>query len=167
MSNISLKTNKEKRGSISLNKLIEQISIKMNDDDATYKNMNNRHQGCILSLLIKNYNEKRNSFKTTDTNIFMPYNPNYKFSEIKRFDELNNSLSDISDFDLENQINKDKSEFNSSEEDNSEEGEEIVIHNKQVFNKKKYDSEYENELEKDFKEILKELHIGEKLEHKL
>ena len=48
----------------------------------------------VLSSLIKNI-ERQNSLKTTDTKLPIL---DYDFSEIKRFNELNHSLSDISEF---------------------------------------------------------------------
>ena len=74
------------------------------------KELNKR---CILSLLSNN--EKGvSSVKTVDTNLSKFFHIKYNYEEIKRFDEINNSLSDISDFDLEMDNNEDDSEFNSS-----------------------------------------------------
>ena len=121
------------------------------------------HKGPILSLLLKN-RERKNSLKTTDTNILKPFSLDYDFKEIKRFDELNNSLSDISELDLEkDNNNENKSEFNSSQEYNSQSDDEtIVIKDKRKFNCRKFDYEYEKELEKDYEEIIKYLKFGEK-----
>ena len=119
------------------------------------------HKGPILSLLLKN-RERKNSLKTTDTNI-EPFSLDYDFKEIKRFDELNNSLSDISELDLEKENNENKSEFNSSQENNSQSDDEtIVIKDKRKFNCREFDFEYEKELHKDYEEIIKYLKFGEK-----
>ena len=126
--------------------------------------INKKHHGSILSLLIKS-DDRKSSLKTTDSDIFQSSFLDYKIKEIKKFDELNNSLSDISEFDLENYNEEnDKSEFNSSEEDSNGEfvDEEIIFKRRRNYNIRKYDSEYENELEKNFEEIIKILHINEK-----
>ena len=129
-------------------------------DKSIYK----KHNGSILSLLKKS-DDRKSSLKTTDIEIFQSSFLDYKIKEIKKFDELNNSLSDISEFDLENYNEEnDKSEFNSSEEENDAEfvDEEIILKRRRNYNIKRYDSEYENELEKNFEEILKILHNNEK-----
>ena len=120
---------------------------------------NNIIQPPILSSLIKNI-ERQNSLKTTDTKLPVL---DYDFCEIKRFNELNHSLSDISEFDLEKDKDKNKSEFNSSESNNSDFEDEIII----VKSKKKVDLrninyEYEKELEEEYEEILKDLKFGKK-----
>ena len=126
--------------------------------------INKKHHGSILSLFIKS-DDRKHSLKTTDSDIFQSTFLDYKINEIKKFDELNNSLSDISEFDLENYNEEnDKSEFNSSEEESNGEfvDEEIIFKRKRNYNIRNYDSEYENELEKNFEEIIKILHINEK-----
>ena len=126
--------------------------------------INKKHHGSILSLFIKS-DDRKHSLKTTDSDIFQSTFLDYKINEIKKFDELNNSLSDISEFDLENYNEEnDKSEFNSSEEESNGEfvDEEIIFKRRRNYNIRKYDSEYENELEKNFEEIIKILHINEK-----
>ena len=131
---------------------------------ATDKSVYKKHHGSILSLLTKS-DDRKSSLKTTDSDIFQTSFLDYKVKEIKKFDELNNSLSDISEFDLENYNEEnDKSEFNSSEEDNDGEfvDEEIISKRRESYNIRKYDSEYENELERNFEEIIKILHINEK-----
>ena len=50
------------------------------------------NKASILSLL-KNKNRSRTSIKTEDTNIFKSPKLDYDLNEIKKFDELNNSLS--------------------------------------------------------------------------
>ena len=123
---------------------------------------NNKNKGTILSLLAKKNDKKKNSFRTVDS-ILKTSNLEYSFDEIKRFDELNNSLSDISEFDLEKE-KEDTSEFNSSE-DESDDSEDIKIEKKERRNfirKENYD-EFENEIEKEYKEILNQLHKEKRL----
>ena len=123
---------------------------------------NNKNKGAILSLLANKNDKKKNSFRTVDS-ILKTSNLEYSFDEIKRFDELNNSLSDISEFDLEKE-KEDTSEFNSSE-DESDDSEDIKIEKKERRNfirKENYD-EFENEIEKEYKEILNQLHKEKRL----
>ena len=133
-----------------------------------YNNINNpifkNHQGIILSLLVnKNSNKnkfRRSSIKTADTdkNSKTKMILSYNSSEIKKFDELNNSFSNISEFDLEKGKNGDDSEFNSSEiDDDSIEEEDIVTKTKKK-EEKKNDSEFEIELEKNFEDIVNMLY---------
>ena len=78
------------------------------------------------------------------------------YESTKKFDELNKSLSDISEFDLEDK--KELSFYNSSEEDNVIEEEEIRHKSKKRLSTIKYkDDDYENEIENEFKELLKHL----------
>ena len=123
---------------------------------------NNKNKGTILSLLAKKNDKKKNSFRTVDS-ILKTSNLEYSFDEIKRFDELNNSLSDISEFDLEKE-KEDTSEFNSSE-DESDDSEDIKIEKKERrnFNRKENYDEFENEIEKEYKEILNQLHKEKRL----
>ena len=93
--------------------------------------------------------------KTAHTNICAPMRFDYDLSEVQKFDELNNSLSDISEFDLE-KSEEEKSEFNSSEEDDSFIEEEIIF-KKEKLNRKKLDVEYEIELDKEMEDIMQEL----------
>ena len=154
MSNVKKKPQKANY-SILLNEYNNKVP---NDiDKSVYK----KQHRSILSLLIHS-DDRKSSLKTTDSNIFQSSFLDYKIKEIKKFDELNNSLSDISEFDLENyNEKKDKSEFNSSEEDINGEfvDEEIIFAKKKNYNIRKYDSEYENELERNFEEIINILHI--------
>ena len=115
----------------------------------------NKQQNSILSLFTSK-NKRRNSVKTADTNICNPMKLDYDLSEIKKFDELNNSLSDISDFDLE-KSEEEESEFNSSEEDNSFVDDQIIIKKEKMNHNKKFDVEYEIELNKELENIIKEL----------
>ena len=112
---------------------------------------------CILSLLTDKMdkdNSRRTSLKTNDTYLI---ENDFKFDyEIKKFDELNNSLSEISDFDLEQNEDCNESDFNSSEDEN----ENVIEDDKIIFKykpKKEYDDEYEIQIEKEYEEILKEI----------
>ena len=125
--------------------------------------INNHCKYCILSLLI-NSNKRKDSVKTNTS--FTPKMDifNYKYDSSKKFDELNKSLSDISDFDLEGK--EELSFYNSSEEDNVIE-EEVIIHKskKRLSSIKIKDDEFENEIENEFKDLLKQLNI-KRTEHK-
>ena len=119
----------------------------------------NNNKGIILSLLTNKDKDsnRRNSFKTTDTNFLFPPSLDYNYQEIKRFDEFNDSLSNISEFDLEKD-NEDNSEFNSSEEDNNNsEVEFIEIKSRKKIYGKENDIEYEIQLEKECDEIVNKL----------
>ena len=119
----------------------------------------NNNKGIILSLLTNKDKDsnRRNSFKTTDTNFLFPQSLDYNYQEIKRFDEFNDSLSNISEFDLEKD-NEDNSEFNSSEEDNNDsEVEFIEIKSRKKIYGKENDIEYEIQLEKECDEIVNKL----------
>ena len=157
MSNMAM----AKKKNISLTDInkIELSLSKKNFDKKNNKleDVNNMHQGCVLNLLFT-ISERRDSQKTTNTNICQnnTFILDYDLKEIKKFDELNNSLSDVSEFDLEKDINETKSLFNSSEEgDDASEEEEIFC--KKKFIEKKFDNEYEKEVEKDIEEIIKNL----------
>ena len=121
---------------------------------------------CLLKFLInKNFNEKKsflNSYEINSSKI-KTINYNYNYNSIKKFDELNKSLSEISDFDLEG--NEKKSDFNSSEDENDDDfddEEEIIFKSRRKINFKKYDKEFEMQLDKDLKEIMNELNIKRK-----
>ena len=114
----------------------------------------NKYQNCIS--LITGENKRRNSVKTADTNIHIPMRLDYDLREVKKFDELNYSLSEISEFDLE-KSEEEKSEFNSSEDDDSFIEDQEIIFKKEKINRKKLDVEYEIELEKELEDIMKEL----------
>ena len=121
--------------------------------DANEKRPEDLNKKCILSLLA-NKDIIRNSFTTNETNIFQLSNLDYDFKEIKKFDELNNSLGDISEFDLENDDDECESEFNSSKGDNSMlEDEEIIMRTK-IINSKEHDLEYKKEIDKEYEEII-------------
>ena len=104
--------------------------------NSLYKAMNNKNEYSILSLLIEDNknNKRKNSLNTADTEILTQIKLDYNFKELKKFDELNHSLSEISEFDLEKN-DQDKSDFNSSQDNNSELEEEIIINNYIYMNK--------------------------------
>ena len=147
MSNAIIHFTKEKNNS--MNKLSEPINKNL---DVINKPVYKTHQESILSLLINN-TIRKDSLKTTDTRNYQKYSLDYDLKEIKRFDEFHKSLSDISEFDLENGKNDDKSEFNSSENDSCE-YENITIKSKIIPNKRKNNLDYENEIEKEYEEII-------------
>ena len=140
---------------ISLNDNKEQI----NKNSSLDKQLSKAHECPILSILIEDKKDNRNnSLNTADTNIFTLFKLDYDFKEIKKYDELNYSLSDISDFDLE-EDKEDISDFNSSQENNSEFEEEIIIKRKKTIDNRTNDLEFEIELEKEYKEIIKKINI--------
>ena len=119
--------------------------------------INNDCKYCILSLLIKT-NKRKESLKTNVSYTSKIDFYNYKYESTKKFDELNKSLSDISDFDLEGK--EELSFYNSSEEDNVIEEEEIRHKSrKRLSTIKIKDDDFENEIENEFKELLKQLNI--------
>ena len=128
--------------------------------NSLYKAMNNKNEYSILSLLIEDNknNKRKNSLNTADTEILTQIKLDYNFKELKKFDELNHSLSEISEFDLEKN-DQDKSDFNSSQDNNSELEEEIIIKKRITIINRKDNLEYEVELEKDFEKIIKELNL--------
>ena len=143
MSTVLIKNNSETIDkSESLDKPID-IGI---NDDCKY---------CILSLLM-NQNKRKDSVKTNASYTQKIDFFNLKYESTKKFDELNKSLSDISEFDLEDK--EELSFYNSSEEDNVIEEEEIRHKSKKRLSTIKYkDDDYENEIENEFKELLKHL----------
>ena len=103
-----------------------------------------------------------NSYEINSSKI-KTINYNYNYNSIKKFDELNKSLSEISDFDLEG--NEKKSDFNSFKDENDDDfddEEEIIFKSRRKINFKKYDKEFEMQLDKDLKEIMNELNIKRK-----
>ena len=128
--------------------------------NSLYKAMNNKNEYSILSLLIEDNknNKRKNSLNTADTEILTQIKLDYNFKELKKFDELNHSLSEISEFDLEKN-DQDKSDFNSSQDDDGELEEEIIIKKRITIINRKDNLEYEVELEKDFEKIIKELNL--------
>jgi len=119
--------------------------------------INNDCKYCILSLLIKS-NKRKDSVKTNASYTRKIDFSNIKYESTKKFDELNKSLSDISEFDLEDKENL--SFYNSSEEENVIEEEEIRHKSKKRLSTIKYkDEDFENEIENEFKELLKQLKI--------
>ena len=115
----------------------------------------------VLSLLMKNkkIGKRRSSYKTSYTDTIIGLNLNYKSKEIKKFDELNDSLSDISEFDLEKDQDDINSEFNSSKENISDiEEEKIFAKSKRKLDPKE-DVEYEIQLEKEYEDIIETLKL--------
>ena len=113
----------------------------------------------VLSLLMKNkiIEERRPSCKTCFTDTITGLNLNYNSKDIKKFDELNDSLSDISEFDLEKAQDDINSEFNSSEENISDiEEEKIFVKSRRKIEQKE-DIEYEILLENQYKVIIENL----------
>ena len=114
-------------------------------------NFKNKHirTNSILSILSEN--KLRKSIKTLDSNSFFQI----RDSEITKFDELNNSLSNISNFDLEKgEDENDSFSFNSLKDYDDQNEENIIItHSKLNYHRK--DEEYELELDKEFEEIEK------------
>lgn len=112
---------------------------------------------CILSLLIKQ-NKRKDSVKTNASYSQKIDFYNYKYEITKKFDEFNKSLSDISEFDLDGK--EELSFYNSSEEDNVIEEEVIRHKSKKRLSTIKYkDDDFENEIEDEFKELLKQLKV--------
>ena len=114
-------------------------------------NINNKNNS-ILSILI----EKRglDSFKINDLISFTQIKEN----EIKKFDELNNSLDNISDFDLE-KSEYDSLSFNSLEEnDDDKELENIIIFKSKLNNQRiEENKEFEFELDEEFEKIQRDI----------
>ena len=127
-----------------LNKNNKIETIDIND------NINNKNNS-ILSILM----EKRglDSFKINDLISFTQIKEN----EIKKFDELNNSLDNISDFDLE-KSEYDSLSFNSSEENDDKEIENIIIFKSKLNNQRiEENKEFEFELDEEFEKIQREI----------
>ena len=141
--------------------LIKENSRIINKNEIVNKSNNNDFiKECkysILSLLIES-NKSKDSFNTSSSYISKIDNFNYNYDSNQKFDEINRSLSDISDFNLEEK--EDISLFNSSEEENVIEEKEIISKSKKELNNKKYENDdFENEIENEFKDLLKELNI--------
>ena len=141
--------------------LIKENSRIINKNEIVNKSNNNDFiKECkysILSLLIES-NKSKDSFNTSSSYISRIDNLNYNYDSNQKFDEINRSLSDVSDFNLEEK--EDISLFNSSEEDNVIEEKEIISKSKKELNNKKYENDdFENEIENEFKDLLKELNI--------
>ena len=119
--------------------------------------INDECKYCILSLLIKQ-NKRKDSVKTNASYSQKIDIYNYKYEITKKFDEFNKSLSDISEFDLDGK--EELSFYNSSEEDNVIEEEVIRHKSKKRLSTIKYkDDDFENEIEDEFKELLKQLKV--------
>ena len=128
-----------------------------NDKQCKYCIINYFSYNNIWKLIIET-NKNKDSFNTSSSYISKLDNFNYKYYDNQKFDELNRSLSDLSDFYLEEK--EDISLYNSSEEENVIKEEEITYKSKTRLNHKKYDDgDFENEIENDFRDILKQLNI--------
>ena len=141
--------------------LIKENSRIINKNEIVNKSNNNDFiKECkysILSLLIES-NKSKDSFNTSSSYISRIDILNYNYDSNQKFDEINRSLSDVSDFNLEEK--EDISLFNSSEEENVIEEKEIITKSKKELNNKKYENDdFENEIENEFKDLLKELNI--------
>ena len=141
--------------------LIKENSRIINKNEIVNKSNNNDFiKECkysILSLLIES-NKSKDSFNTSSSYISRIDILNYNYDSNQKFDEINRSLSDVSDFNLEEK--EDISLFNSSEEENVIEEKEIISKSKKELNNKKYENDdFENEIENEFKDLLKELNI--------
>ena len=129
-------------------KKLENVDSKM--DDENIKNYS------ILNILKER--NKRSSLKSENSSNF-----NFKESEIKKFDELNNSLRKISNFDLEKgeEYRKESFSFSSSKNDDDGENNAVefeLITEEKIGNYHKDDKiQYELELNKEFEEIEKEI----------
>jgi hypothetical protein len=145
MSMILIKNNSE---TIDKNEYLDKPIDNGINDDCKY---------CILSLLIKQ-NKRKDSVKTNASYSQKIDFYNYKYEITKKFDEFNKSLSDISEFDLDGK--EELSFYNSSEEDNVIEEEVIRHKSKKRLSTIKYkDDDFENEIEDEFKELLKQLKV--------
>ena len=132
------------------NNLIKKLeNVDSKAEDENIKNYS------ILSILKER--NKRSSLKSENSSNF-----NFKENEIKKFDELNNSLRKISNFDLEKEeeCRKESFSFNSSKNDDGESGnvEFELITEEKIGNYRNDDKmDYELELNKEFEEIEKEI----------
>ena len=134
----------------------ENISIKKLENVDSEKN-----DGCIknYSILSILKNRKINSsLKSENSSNF-----NFKESEIKKFDELNNSLRKISNFDLEKGEEYRKESFSFCSSKNDDDGENNTVEFELITKEKigNYHNDdkiqYELELNKEFEEIEKEI----------
>ena len=128
-------------------KKLENVDSKM--DDENIKNYS------ILNILKER--NKNSSLKNENSSNF-----NFKENEIKKFDELNNSLRKISNFDLEKEekYRKESFSFNSSKFDDGESNSaEFEIKTEETIGNCHNDDkmQYELELNKEFEEIEKEI----------
>ena len=134
----------------------ENISIKKLENVDSEKNDGSIKNYSILSIL---KNRKINSsLKSENSSNF-----NFKESEIKKFDELNNSLRKISNFDLEKGEEYRKESFSFCSSKNDDDGENNTVEFELITKEKKgnYHNDdriqYELELNKEFEEIEKEI----------
>ena len=134
----------------------ENNSIKKLENVGSEKNDESTKNYSILSIL---KNRKINSsLKSENSSNF-----NFKESEIKKFDELNNSLRKISNFDLEKGEEYRKESFSFCSSKNDDDGENNTVEFELITKEKigNYHNDdkiqYELELNKEFEEIEKEI----------
>ena len=134
----------------------ENNSIKKLENVDSEKNDGSIKNYSILSIL---KNRKINSsLKSENSSNF-----NFKESEIKKFDELNNSLRKISNFDLEKGEEYRKESFSFCSSKNDDDGENNTVEFELITKEKigNYHNDdriqYELELNKEFEEIEKEI----------
>ena len=134
----------------------ENNSIKKFENVDSEKNDGPTKNYSILSIL---KNRKINSsLKSENSSNF-----NFKESEIKKFDELNNSLRKISNFDLEKGEEYRKESFSFCSSKNDDDGENNTVEFELITKEKigNYHNDdkiqYELELNKEFEEIEKEI----------
>jgi hypothetical protein len=134
----------------------ENNSIKKLENVGSEKNDGSTKNYSILSIL---KNRKINSsLKSENSSNF-----NFKESEIKKFDELNNSLRKISNFDLEKGEEYRKESFSFCSSKNDDDGENNTVEFELITKEKigNYHNDdriqYELELNKEFEEIEKEI----------
>ena len=142
----------------------ENNSIKKFENVDSEKNDGSIKNYSILSIL---KNRKINSsLKSENSSNF-----NFKESEIKKFDELNNSLRKISNFDLEKGEEYRKESFSFCSSKNDDDGENNTVEFELITKEKigNYHNDdkiqYELELNKEFEEIEKEI-LLKKIEKK-
>jgi hypothetical protein len=134
----------------------ENNSIKKLENVDSEKNDGSIKNYSILSIL---KNRKINSsLKSENSSNF-----NFKENEIKKFDELNNSLRKISNFDLEKGEEYRKESFSFCSSKNDDDGENNTVEFELITKEKigNYHNDdkiqYELELNKEFEEIEKEI----------
>ena len=140
----------QRKKDFGVNNLIKKLeNVDSKIDDENTKNYS------ILNILKER--NKNSSLKNDSSSNF-----NFKENEIKKFDELNNSLRKISNFDLEKEeeCRKESFSFNSSKNDDGESAnvEFELITEEKIGNYRNDDKmDYELELNKEFEEIEKEI----------
>ena len=140
----------QRKKDFGVNNLIKKLeNVDSKIDEENTKNYS------ILNILKER--NKNSSLKNDSSSNF-----NFKENEIKKFDELNNSLRKISNFDLEKEeeCRKESFSFNSSKMDDGESNnaEFEIITEEKIGNYHKDDNmQYEMDLNKEYEEIEKEI----------